>query len=221
VPLAIPGLRLLQRWREGKSFVKSYVRSTMLTHDREQARQYDADPLIARSIAVNVLLDLHDTSSRLIDDAGAIRLPTLILAAGKSDWVVRLDAQQKFFERLSSPVKRMQVFDGLHHDILHEVERQKVLAAIRGFCDEMYEQPPVTTPLVMQTRQWISRDRNLTASAGRCLRCLPSVGHSRPSASCCAQPAGFATGFASGGTLASIRASRSTTCTRIARAAAC
>ena len=149
VPLAIPGLRLLQKVRgEGTSFVKSYVRSTMLTHDREQARQYDEDPLIARSIAVNILLDLHDTSTRLIDDAGAIRLPTLLLAAGKSDWVVRLDAQQKFFERLSSPVKRMQVFDGLHHDILHEVERQKVLAAIRGFCDEMYEQLPVATPLV-------------------------------------------------------------------------
>jgi alpha-beta hydrolase superfamily lysophospholipase/SAM-dependent methyltransferase len=159
VPLAMPGLRLLQKVRgEGKSFVKSYVRSTMLTHDREQARQYDEDPLIARSIAVNILLDLHDTSTRLIDDAGAIRLPALILAAGKSDWVVRLDAQQKFFERLSSPVKRMQVYDGLHHDILHEVERQKVLAAIRGFVDEMYEQPPVATPLVAADRVGYTRE---------------------------------------------------------------
>jgi alpha-beta hydrolase superfamily lysophospholipase/ubiquinone/menaquinone biosynthesis C-methylase UbiE len=158
VPLAIPGLRLLQKVRgEGKSFVRSYVRSTMLTHDREQARQYDADPLIARSIAVNVLLDLHDTSSRLIDDAGAIRLPTLILAAGKSDWVVRLDAQQKFFERLSSPLKQMQVFDGLHHDILHEVERQKVFAAIRGFIDEMFDQPPVPASLVNADKAGFTR----------------------------------------------------------------
>jgi alpha-beta hydrolase superfamily lysophospholipase len=50
VPFAIPGLRLLQAVRgEGKSFVTSYVRSTMLTHDRTEARKYDEDPLIAKS----------------------------------------------------------------------------------------------------------------------------------------------------------------------------
>jgi alpha-beta hydrolase superfamily lysophospholipase/SAM-dependent methyltransferase len=149
VPLAIPGLRLLQAVRgRGKSFVKSYVRSTMLTHDAEEARRYDADPLIARSIAVNMLLDLHDTSTRLMDDAGAIRLPTLLLAAGRSDWVVRLDAQEEFFDRLSSPVKRMQVFDGMHHDLLHEVDRRKVTQAIGGFVREVFEQPPAADSLV-------------------------------------------------------------------------
>ena len=149
VPLAIPGLRLLQAVRgRGKSFVKSYVRSTMLTHDREEASRYDGDPLIARSIAVNMLLDLHDTSTRLLDDAGAIRLPTLLLAAGRSDWVVRLDAQQRFFERLSSPIKQMKVFDGMHHDLLHEVERRTVIDEIGRFVREMFEWPPPADSLI-------------------------------------------------------------------------
>jgi alpha-beta hydrolase superfamily lysophospholipase/SAM-dependent methyltransferase len=159
VPLAIPGLRLLQSVRgEGRSFVKSYVRSSMLTHDPEQARRYDDDPLIARSIAVNVLLDLHDTSSRLMADAGAIRLPTLLLAAGKSDWVVRLGAQQKFYDRLGSPVKRMRVFDGMHHDILHEVDREQVLAEIRAFAEQMFEQQPATAPLVDADRSGYTKE---------------------------------------------------------------
>jgi alpha-beta hydrolase superfamily lysophospholipase/SAM-dependent methyltransferase len=149
VPLAIPALRLLERLRgRGRSFIKSSVRSTLLTHDAEQARRYDADPLIARSIAVNILLDLHDTSTRLLHDAGAIRLPTLLLAAGKSDWVVRLDPQRRFFDQLGSPTKRMQVFDGMHHDILHEVERQKVLDAIRGFLAEVGQRPAENEPLI-------------------------------------------------------------------------
>ena len=39
VPLAIPGLRMLLRLRRGKkTFIKSYVKSKMLTHDVEQAR---------------------------------------------------------------------------------------------------------------------------------------------------------------------------------------
>ena len=60
IPFAIPALRILR-----PRFVKSYVKSKMLTHDREQAARYDSDPLIFRQIAVNVLLDLHDTSKRL------------------------------------------------------------------------------------------------------------------------------------------------------------
>jgi len=149
VPLAIPGLRVLQSIRgEKRLFVKSYVRSTMLTHDLAEARRYDEDPLIARSIAVNVLLDMYDTSTRLIEDAGAIRLPTLVLTAGKSDWVVRLDAQRKFFDRLSSPVKQLKIFEGMRHDILHELDRHKVVDAIRAFLLEMFRRPPDTGPLI-------------------------------------------------------------------------
>ena len=85
VPLAVPLMRLWQRLF-GPGYVKSYVKAKMLTHDAEAARQYRADPLIFRQIAVNILLDLHDTSTRLVKDAGAITVPTLVLAAG-SDWV--------------------------------------------------------------------------------------------------------------------------------------
>src|SRR5207248_1313049 len=46
IPLAIPALRI-GRLR----FVKSYVKSKMLTHDREQAARYDSDSLIFRQIA--------------------------------------------------------------------------------------------------------------------------------------------------------------------------
>jgi len=78
----------------------------MLTHDREQAARYDSDPLIFRPIAVNVLLDLHDTSKRLLADAGAIQTPTLMIGVGK-DWVVSLKAQQKFFDRQPISMPRL------------------------------------------------------------------------------------------------------------------
>ena len=149
VPFAIPGLRLMQKVRgAGKSFVKSYVRSTMLTHDRQQARRYDEDPLIARSIAVNILLDLYDTSTRLMDDAGAIRTPALLLAAGKSDWVVSLPAQRRFFDRLGSSDRQMRVFDGLYHDIMHEADREPVLDAIRDFITKKFAELSSPKPLL-------------------------------------------------------------------------
>src|SRR5688500_10554876 len=112
VPFARTGLRLLQAIRgDRKSYVQSYVKATMLTHDAGQARLYAEDPLITKAISVNVLLDLYEISERIVADAGAIRVPALVLSGG-ADWVVDVKEQRKFFDRLGSSKKRMRVFDG-------------------------------------------------------------------------------------------------------------
>src|SRR5262249_3272868 len=80
----------------------------------------------------NVLLDLYDTSTRLLADAGAIIVPTLMFVAG-ADWVVKESAQQQFFDRLSSPVKDMLVLPGFYHAIFHEQDRHLPVAQVRDF----------------------------------------------------------------------------------------
>lgn len=135
IPFAIPALRILR-----PRFVKSYVKSKMLTHDREQARRYDSDPLIFRQIAVNLLLDLYDTSKRLVADAGAIRTPTLMIGSGK-DWVVSLKAQRNFFDGLSSTDKRFEVFPDAYHAIFHETNRHDVITLVRDFVRDCFAKP--------------------------------------------------------------------------------
>jgi alpha-beta hydrolase superfamily lysophospholipase/SAM-dependent methyltransferase len=146
IPFAVPFLRLRQSVL-GPGFVKSFIKASMLTRDPEQAELYQADPLIFRQIAVNMLLDLHDTSTRLLDDAGAITVPLLVLAAG-SDWVVNESAQRQFVERVSSPVKRFEVFPGFSHAIFHEKDRQRVFEIVRHFINERFAQPPPSPPLL-------------------------------------------------------------------------
>jgi alpha-beta hydrolase superfamily lysophospholipase/voltage-gated potassium channel Kch len=136
VPLAIPSLRLKEKFI-GPGYVKSYVKAKMLTHDPAQAALYDADPLIFRQIAVNVLIGLHDAGTRLLADAGAINLPTLMLSAGR-DWVVSLKAQRQFFNGLSSPEKRMHVFPAAYHALFHERERAQVVDRVRDFVRERF-----------------------------------------------------------------------------------
>lgn len=140
VPLAVPALRLKQTFI-GPGYVKSYVKSKMLTHDNVQARGYDADTKIFKQIAVNILLDLHDTSKRLLDDAGAITTPTLILTAGK-DWVVRVDAQTELLKKLGSTFKQLEVFPEMYHAIFHEHGREKVVARMRTFIGQCFERLP-------------------------------------------------------------------------------
>lgn len=155
VPFAIPFLRVWQAIQP-KAFIQSYVKAKMLTHDPEQAKQYRDDPLITRAIAVNILIDLDDTSTRIIADAGAIQVPTLLLAAG-SDWVVRLSAQQRFFDRLSSPVKQMHVYPGFYHDIFHEKDRHLPIAKAREFILDVFTRPPDQRPLILADREGYTR----------------------------------------------------------------
>jgi SAM-dependent methyltransferase len=166
VPFAVPMLRLKQRLF-GHGYVKSYVKAKMLTHDAEEARLYHADPLIFRQIAVNILLDLHDTSTRLMADAGAIHTPTLLLGAG-TDWVVDLKAQKRFFNDLSSPDKEMEVFPDLYHAIFHEAGRKQVVDRIRKFVTERFSRPAAPVSLLDADRAGHTKDEydRLSAPGG-------------------------------------------------------
>jgi SAM-dependent methyltransferase len=164
IPFAIPALRILR-----PRFVKSYVKSKMLTHDREQAVRYDSDPLIFRQIAVNVLLDLHDTSKRLLADAGAIQTPTLMIGAGK-DWVVSLKAQQKFFDRLSSTHKRFEIFPDAYHAIFHETNRRDVIGLVREFVRDCFAKSTTAPSLVNADKSGYTADEH---------KCLKNNGSAR------------------------------------------
>ena len=139
VPLARPALALARRLR-GNFFVTSYVKSRFLTRDPQRQASYDTDPLIARSISVDVLLGLHATARRIVADAHAIVAPTQLLVSG-ADWVVRHRPQHEFFDRLGSPVKEKLVLDDFLHDTLGERDRAPVVARVREFLLRMHAQP--------------------------------------------------------------------------------
>ncbi|WP_144107221.1 bifunctional alpha/beta hydrolase/class I SAM-dependent methyltransferase [Paraburkholderia sp. BCC1886] len=146
VPLALPGLRLMFKLR-GRFFVNSYVKPKLLTHDPARIASYQSDPLIARAIAVNMLLDLHDMAKRVVADAAAITVPTQVLISG-ADWVVHRKPQDQFFERLSATRKERIVLDGFHHDTLGELERERATGPIRSFVLREFDTPQAPVSLL-------------------------------------------------------------------------
>jgi alpha-beta hydrolase superfamily lysophospholipase/SAM-dependent methyltransferase len=151
VPFAVPMLRL-KEMLFGPGFVRSYVKSHMLTHDAEQAKLHTADERIFREIAINILLDLHDTGARLAEDSGAIRVPTLLFAGG-ADWVVDNTIQEKFVQRLGSSDKALHLLPGFHHAIFHEKDRHLVTAQIRQFAQRLFSAPPAPLPSLRHADQ--------------------------------------------------------------------
>jgi alpha-beta hydrolase superfamily lysophospholipase len=139
VPLAVLGLRLALAARK-KFFVNSYVKSRFLTHDPVRQASYDADPLITRAISVNILLELYEVSERLVRDAGAITVPTLLLSSG-ADFVVKREPQLEFFRGLGSAYKEFHNLSGFYHDTLGEVERERAFAPLRTFIARCFSGP--------------------------------------------------------------------------------
>ena len=151
VPLAVPGLKLMQKLR-GNFFVNSYVRPQWLTHDPARVESYRSDPLITRPISVRVLLGLYEAAERVVGDAQAITVPTQLLVSG-SDFVVHRAPQDRFYERLSSPVKERHLLPGFFHDTLGERDRAPAIAAIRRFLKERFAVPAVRPSLRDAHRQ--------------------------------------------------------------------
>lgn len=150
VPFARPGLRLMQGLR-GNFFVNSYVKSKFLTHDPVRQKSFDADPLIARAISVNILLDLYKAAERVVADAQAIIIPTQLLISG-ADWVVHHRPQHDFFERLGTTVKEKHVLDGFYHDTLGEADRKLAVDKVRDFIHRRFEEAPQRVDLRQSDR---------------------------------------------------------------------
>ena len=137
VPLAIPGLQSAAKGQAARQHPQLRRRPT--PDPRRGRRRAATTPILSFRVrsACAVLLDLHDTSTRLLADAGAIRTPTLVLAAG-SDAVVRRAPQHQFFQRLSSSTKRFEVLDGFSHAVFHERGRREVSGKVREFVDDAF-----------------------------------------------------------------------------------
>lgn len=156
VPFAIPALRVLLKLK-GKAYLNSYVKAKLLTHDPAKIAAYNNDLLITRAIAVNILVGLFDAGTRLMKDAGAIHVPTIMLVSG-ADWVVEQQAQHWFFNGLPAATKEAHVFPGFFHDTFNEKDNHLPLGKARDFINRAFERAPVTPSLLNAHRAGYTRD---------------------------------------------------------------
>jgi alpha-beta hydrolase superfamily lysophospholipase len=121
-PSPAPGLALMHKLR-GHFVVNSYVKAAVPDPRPGAHRELPTDPLIARPIAVGVLLGLYEAAERVVQDAGRpSRCPGAAADLGR-----RLGGahgpQHDFFDRLGSAVKTKTVLPGFFHDTLGERDR--------------------------------------------------------------------------------------------------
>jgi acylglycerol lipase len=96
--------------------------------------RYVADPLVHARVSTNWFSEFLKAIEKAFDRAADLQLPILVQAAG-DDRLVSTQAVQAFFEKLTAPDRKLEVFNGLYHEIYNEIEpdRQHVLAALAAW----------------------------------------------------------------------------------------
>lgn len=106
-----------------------------LSHDPAIVEAYIADPAVFKTVNPRWFFEIRKAQDEILERAGEIRLPTLFLLGG-ADPIAQPERGRQVFERLGSADKRLQVYDGLFHEVLNEVERERVLRDLIGWLEE-------------------------------------------------------------------------------------
>jgi alpha-beta hydrolase superfamily lysophospholipase/SAM-dependent methyltransferase len=147
IPLALPALRLLSRF-SSHQFVTSYVKSRLLTRDKNAAKEYDSDPLITQKIGVNVLTTLFATTKRCFKRLKDFETPVLVLSAG-DDYIVHNKPHRYFIKHISSRTKQHIVLEGFRHALFFEKHQDDVIKPCKAFINSAFSRKAKQLPAVI------------------------------------------------------------------------
>ena len=104
--------------------------ASAISRDPQVVSDYENDPLVYRGKASAALVTvIFSAMSRVVENAESIRLPLLIMHASE-DRLTSVEGSKLLHEKVSSEDKRLVIYEGLYHEILHEPERRNVMEDI-------------------------------------------------------------------------------------------
>jgi alpha-beta hydrolase superfamily lysophospholipase len=103
------------------------------SRDPAVVRAMNDDPLIAHEVQpTRTAAEMARADDRLKQEFPLITLPVLILH-GTLDKVTKPSGSQLFFDHAGSADKTLNLYEGYYHDLLHDVDKEKVMADITGW----------------------------------------------------------------------------------------
>jgi len=107
-----------------------------LSRDPEVVAEFCSDPLVFHGrFPVRIGAEILRAAQQVQDEAGAIRLPLLILQ-GTRDWIVDPKGARRLQTLAGSSDKTVRLYDGLYHDLFHEPEREEVINDLIGWMND-------------------------------------------------------------------------------------
>ncbi len=118
-------LRLANRFRP-QFTVKRPGDQSGISRDPAVVQAFIQDPLYVPISSARWAVEILAAQPRIMARAEELRLPFLLMQ-GLADTVVRPDASQAFFQRVSSPDKTLLVYEGYFHELHNDLGKEKPL----------------------------------------------------------------------------------------------
>jgi len=113
-------------------FVSGETVTPPLTRDREYQDGMRGKPNHIRVFTLKFLSELGDLISESAAIAPGVRQPVLVLAAGH-DCFVKVSQIQRWFEKIGSGDKTLNVYPDAYHLLWHDFDRDRVLADVSAW----------------------------------------------------------------------------------------
>jgi acylglycerol lipase len=103
---------------------KNNINSKDLSHIPEVSGQYNEDPLVHNRISLRLFFESVNAGLWTIENADKLNMP-LLLMHGSSDRITSHQASSEFAEK-AKQFTTFKIWDGLYHELHHEIEKDKV-----------------------------------------------------------------------------------------------
>ena len=98
-----------------------------VSRDPSVVDAYTADPLVHHdNIPARMVVSLFDEGQFVLDNAGHITLPVLLLH-GEEDQLTSVPASRQFIEALGASDKHLTIYPGMYHELFNEPERAEII----------------------------------------------------------------------------------------------
>jgi acylglycerol lipase len=98
-----------------------------LSHDKEVAKKYKADPLVHDKISVRLFVSSLASANYSLDHASELKVPTLILHGG-DDPIISVGGSREFAGK--TKMAELKIFDGGYHELHNELFKEDVFKDI-------------------------------------------------------------------------------------------
>ena len=146
-PALDPGLNLLQKLMVAtlphiapNITVNNGLDAAFISHDTEVVNDYRRDPRVHDRVSPRIGRFIVDAAAQTMKGAAQWRVPTLLMYAA-DDRLVNPAGSRAFAAAAPRAVVTSQCFDGLYHEIFHELDPEPVYLRLRQWLDARFSGP--------------------------------------------------------------------------------
>jgi len=105
-----------------------------ISRDAAIVEAYKNDPLVHGVFSTRGSVEVLNTQQLVMNEANQIKLPLLILH-GTDDPIASYTKSETFYQQAGSPDKKHIAYEGFYHEVLNELEKDRVISDIVHWMD--------------------------------------------------------------------------------------